>query len=123
MRHILALIIVAGCLVTGSAHAQPAQITMLGVQNVTCGTWTQERQVRSQTSWLLGEWVLGFLSAVNATGHQNNDLLAGKDHNGIYGWIENYCKTFPLQQFPAAVYALLDELQHNGDAHKPGLPR
>jgi hypothetical protein len=113
MRHIRALIIVAGCLVAGSA--QSAKVTLLGPGAAnSCGTWTHERQVGSTKSLLMGVWVLGFLSGANVTGPQNNDLLAATDYAGIYGWIDNYCKAHPLKEFMAAVDALVDELQqHN----------
>jgi hypothetical protein len=60
-------------------------------------------------------WIEGFLSGAAATGVPNlqariNTALRRTDSQGIITWIDNYCRTHPLENITIAVYNLLTEL-------------
>lgn len=58
-------------------------------------------------SWSTQAWVLGYLSAVN-TG--DPDFLKQVDPSAIFAWIDNYCRSKPLDQVVDAANGLVSEL-------------
>jgi hypothetical protein len=86
-----------------------------------CGEWLQYRQsVASQQATsrdvlLLSmekSWIDGFVSGINATqAFGNADLLGSHPGEGMYAWVDNYCRSKPLDNILAASLALAIELK------------
>jgi hypothetical protein len=53
-------------------------------------------------------WLDGFLSA--SVWFRQSNIAEGTDANGIYGWIDGYCTSHPLDQISDAAVSLLGEL-------------
>jgi hypothetical protein len=87
--------------------AQDKDYTVITPSNNSCGSWTQFRSVRAATPY--GYWALGFLSGSNLNIGEV-DFLKGRDADGIYAWIDNYCKANPLEKVTEAVANLAAEL-------------
>lgn len=95
----------AVAMMTGSAEAQPTAgapalgVSMLGVGvGQSCGAWTAARYNRStQQSAANEQWILGFLSGTGyAGGAHGGNPLHGVDADGVWAWIDNYCRNRPL---------------------------
>jgi hypothetical protein len=95
--------------------ASAQQYMVLGEGRATsCGTWQQERRTRSIA--LLGSqaWVLGYVTRANYDGAStgaNANLTAGTDYEGLYAWIDNYCRANPLKNIANAAENLVATLQ------------
>ena len=81
----------------------------IGEGNSSCGAWTLERQQNSVRSTLYATWVLGFVSGQNAD-DSLPDFLKGVDAGAILGWIDNYCRSNPLEKVVGAADSLVVEL-------------
>jgi hypothetical protein len=58
--------------------------------------------------------VLGYVTAINAqvtTGPSPHDVTRGTDAEGLFAWIDNYCRTNPLDTLSRATGSLIDALQ------------
>lgn len=86
--------------IAGAPHQASASVAM-GVGLSSCGSWTAHRH---HPEWAVsiaeGQWVLGFLSALAAArvGDPFNDM----DAEGIWAWIDIYCRENPLKPIGVA---------------------
>jgi hypothetical protein len=55
-------------------------------------------------------WVAGYITAVNRRTPDVYDVLEKTDMDGALLWIENWCRTNPLELFATAVGTLTNEL-------------
>ena len=78
--------------------------TLLGSGAISCGTWIKERQTFMNT--VNGSWVLGYLTKVN----REKGLTLTIDANGLFAWIDNYCRVNPLKQLEDATEELAKQL-------------
>jgi len=85
-----------------------------------CGSWLEARaeRVRLGGRLLLNEselkaWVLGFLSGVALQKSLNNrlDLMGGTETAGLLTWLDNHCRSNPLDNLVQAVMTLVDHLE------------
>jgi len=87
-------------LLTGPVEAAtkgPAKVaTIIGLgASTSCETWTTAR--RDQKASALEQWMLGYLSGMGKVLELKRiDPLRGVDPNGVWTWIDNYCKANPL---------------------------
>jgi hypothetical protein len=44
-------------------------------------------------------WVVGFLSGVGFVGQNGDDPSDGVDADGIWAWIDNYCRAHPIEGY------------------------
>ena len=103
-----ALLLMAGASVPVSAQQQPW--AFVGFGDSSCGSWVDARE--KQTSMFMEVWALGFISGANAfRGQDEKDAVRGTDVKGLYGWIDNYCRSQPLELFANAVNHLAMELK------------
>ena len=56
------------------------------------------------------EWVLGFVSGSNIYAEHPELLPAPIDARAIYAWIDNYCRSNPLDNLYDASFALVKDL-------------
>jgi hypothetical protein len=103
-KKLAALVLLAIC------FARPAaadEVTKLGAgANATCGKWLADRQ--SGNYFSVGNWALGYLSGAAAFSQTLNPL-EGLDSDAVLYWIDNYCRSRPLDQFAVALRAFVDE--------------
>jgi hypothetical protein len=95
--------------------------TIKGSGNDNCGDWLAYRQsvgtqqATSREVMLLSmekSWIDGFVSAINATQHFGSmDLLNARPGEGMYVWVDNYCRSKPLSSILDASIALVSELR------------
>jgi hypothetical protein len=86
--------------------------TVLGPGSQGCGEWVIRRADKDRF-WVqklsIEVWVLGFLSGVS-TDNKGHDILGDVDAESLFLWIDNYCKSNPLQKVESASEALAVEL-------------
>ena len=81
----------AVALLTGSAETADFKAVGLGFSS--CG----------QTAGVYEQWVVGFLSGIGYEGiGQGDDRLAGVGANGVWTWVDNYCRAHPLDRIVTA---------------------
>ncbi len=91
------------------ATGASAEYAVLGPGNRSCGYWEQQR--RTGNAYGLQAWVLGYLTRANYDEGRNRDLTAGTDAQGIFVWIDNYCRANPLKDVAAAAEHLVETLE------------
>jgi hypothetical protein len=104
-------LLMAGAMTSASAQAGTEQINVIGFYNTSCGTWTQARA--NQQSPYMEYWAIGFVSGAHFMRHIEGatGILDGGDAQAIYIWIDNYCRSKPLDAFPQALFVLVTELK------------
>ena len=102
--------------------ADPRLIAGAGAGTVSCGEWLQFRsfeekkgnaQLQLQVNSLRSQsWIDGYLSGVNVTSSGGPDIFASRP-NGVamYVWVDNYCRSKPLDKIAEAADGLIKELQ------------
>ena len=51
------------------------------------------------------QWVLGFLSGIGFSGKDYDNPLRAMDDDGVWGWIDIFCKARPLTNISQAAEA------------------
>jgi hypothetical protein len=91
------------------ATGAEAKYMVLGQGALSCGAWQQERRTSRVGALAAETWVLGYLTRANYD--EQRDLTAGTDAEGIYAWIDNYCRANPLKDLAWAAEFLVVELR------------
>jgi hypothetical protein len=112
----------------GAASAPISPIfaqTIKGSGNDSCGEWLQHRQaIAAQRATnvhvtLLSmeqSWIDGFVSGINATkAYGDVDLLGSHPGEGMYVWVDNYCRSKPLDSILGASISLARELRSQAE--------
>jgi hypothetical protein len=81
--------------------------TVLGSGVSSCGTWLQTRRSGPGASIDLRSWVLGYATRAN----YDESVTTKIDSEGLWAWIDNYCRANPLKQIVDAAEGLAAELQ------------
>jgi hypothetical protein len=89
----------------------PAQsVTIMGSQ-ASCGKWVQQRSLPQHPARAQDEaWIAGYLSGINIAA-SSGDLLRGLDDEAIYSWMDNYCRSHPLEGIADAAEKLIFDLK------------
>lgn len=74
-----------------------------------CGQWItgQSRTTPHQAD---RAWLLGFISGINQDEYYKNALNKISSAHQIFLWMDNFCKTNPLERVSDGVYRLMNEL-------------
>jgi hypothetical protein len=95
------------CAVLASVPAYGAEpVNVIGGSETSCGKWLVNRE--RHVFYLDGMWVLGYASGIAVANKRN--LLQGTDGEGVWAWMDNYCRTHPLENMLAVADALVWEL-------------
>ena len=72
--------------------------TVIGDGIASCGSWTEQRKLKSTKASFMQAWVLGYATAENFSSSEQSDFLehASIDAPGLYGWVDNFCRDNPL---------------------------
>ena len=90
-----------------------AQTMSYGQQDVSCDSWTQDRELDGIRSHQYQAWVTGFISGAEWTSPL---ATADTDAGAIVGWTDQYCAENPLHDLHFAATVLVSELK--GEANK-----
>lgn len=102
-----------------TVHHSDAQIIM-GAGTISCGEWLQFRSAQTNNgnvqqvgAALQAEaWIDGFLSGFNTGKPPGSDLLQSQPNGfALNAWIDNYCRSKPLDAIASAAIALVKDLQ------------
>jgi hypothetical protein len=113
-------VILAAVVLLATGQQSRAQILM-GVGAISCGEWLQFRSAQTsngnvqQISVALQAeaWIDGFLSGFNIGKPPGPDLLQPLPNGfALNAWVDNYCKSKPLDAIGSAAIALVKDLQH-----------
>jgi hypothetical protein len=102
-QRLIIVSLVIAALWAGTANA----VTAIGLGMESCGSWTEAR--RTRTSFGYEQWVVGFMSGV--AGALNDNLFDGKDAQGVWGWVDSYCRAHPLEMLAVATAELINTIQ------------
>jgi hypothetical protein len=102
------LAVTLGLMVSIAAAPDGAdQAVTMGVGNDSCGSWTANRKAHGVREVADISWVVGYLSAAATWGHVNP--LKGTDAEGVWAWMDNYCRAHPLTNIIDAASAFVHE--------------
>lgn len=108
-------------LLAAAIPAQGATVAGAGA-GVSCGRWTAMRHQSAYASTGLEIWVLGFLSGVAIFGADGQDPLATTDAEGVFGSMDDYCRTRPTMPLTDALtaYVITEQyLKRSQGANRP----
>lgn len=108
------LVLTAYLLLAGSMSAEALEWRLIGFGVSSCGKWVSSAEDPMLRLGYLS-WVLGYVSAVNATEARQQRLrldqaLRRTDGDALEIWIANYCQANPLKQLSEGADALIREL-------------
>lgn len=114
MRRALLMTSFAFVIMTSSVEAQSSfKYRVLGPGTSSCGTWLSYRRTEGELTRLYESWILGFLSGVGLTGFETGiSPLNGVDAEGVFAWVDNYCRAHPLEEVHDAGKAFVLEHPH-----------
>ena len=82
-----------------------------GAGAIPCGKWISERATGGHNMALA--WVMGFMSSYNhyvRSSSKRNGVFGEIDHNSIALWMDNYCKSNPLESVYSGSDKLIEEM-------------
>jgi hypothetical protein len=92
-----------------AAQAQPRYVIEPKSNGLSCSTWTITSK-QSYESQVYSKWVFGFISGINLE-NPSGDFLQGRDADGLIAWIDNYCRSNPLNRITQAAVELVKVLR------------
>jgi hypothetical protein len=96
--------LIAGLLVGMLSTTAQAYEVFGDCSSVSCSQWLEDRQSASSEHYADENWVLGFLTGVNAA--TSSTTGSGSDAEGKFAWIDNYCRAHPLELLVGAAERL-----------------
>lgn len=98
-----------------AATAQTLNIWVYSNGTDSCGEWTANR-TRSPDGAMAHielSWVLGWLTGTDAEieGFRRNEHFRHVDSDAVAGWLDNYCRSHPLEPLVQAASALNAKLR------------
>lgn len=92
-----------------TAKSESGMVTVRGAPS--CGDWVAESQNDDKGQITNNRaWLIGFLSGLVIG--SSKDSLIGTDNNSLYLWMDNYCKSHPLEAVSDGGTELFIELMH-----------
>jgi hypothetical protein len=94
----------------------PKQFMVYDAGQRSCGFWLEVRAAREKPQDFrfvqFREWLSGFISAYNYNTHSGTiDVAAGTDREGMYAWLDDFCRNNPTSPFIGAAIKLIEHLQ------------
>jgi hypothetical protein len=103
-----------------AAPAWSATYSIMGIGSESCGSWTQNRE--SNQALQDEGWVLGFITGLGFASAGTVPAIVTTDGNGVFGWLDNYCKANPTTDLVTASAAFWDSpgvISHSAPAPSP----
>jgi hypothetical protein len=82
--------------------------TAFGEGSASCREWTRERQKNTGLGTELTAWVRGYVTGANA--YADTEFLKQTSIDAINQWIDNYCRSRPLEILAQVTDALVNTL-------------
>jgi hypothetical protein len=105
-------LLLLGLMLTFGTPANAANATghiqVYGFGTQSCGAYSQARQ--QPAAWDAGDftsWLGGYISATNHRLLNTYDVAGHTDFKGLLGWLDNYCRANPTENFAGAAEALV----------------
>jgi hypothetical protein len=100
-----------------SADAQPTLYEILSNGQDSCGEFLMGDMSRQMIDV---EWMLGFISGVNSRASAGDRMVGQsvRDIEAIPAWVQQYCRSHPLNYMPGAAEALRSELSKREDGRQ-----
>ena len=117
MKRLLLAAVIVG-LFAGTAGAADAKhegnYAVIGLGLNSCDSWASARLTPQATlAFAEGQWVLAFLSGVGFMGGDTgNNPLNGIDAQGVWAWIDDYCRVHPSEKIAQAAAAFIRAHPH-----------
>ncbi len=108
-RRVLCIVTLLLAAYLSDAQAQPRYVIEPKSNGLSCSTWTNTSK-QSYESQAYSKWVFGFISGINLE-NPSGDFLQGRDADGLIAWIDNYCRSNPLNRITQAVVELVTVLR------------
>jgi hypothetical protein len=89
------------------ASVAVAQQSVIGLGASSCLFWTGQRNAKASFSW--EQWLLGYVSGAGAP---EIPLLKDPDGEAVLAWIDEYCRSHPLDQLGVAGHAYVVAHSH-----------
>jgi hypothetical protein len=106
------LVMLAAAMLTAATvqvWSQESSAMLIGFGTSSCGTWRQVN--RASSEWFgIWNWVLGYVSGQNFA-RTGNDFLKQTDADAIIAWMDDYCRSHPLEKVVTGANNLVTELQ------------
>jgi hypothetical protein len=83
--------------------------TVIGIGSGDCGSWINN-EINPIVASSQITWILGFLSALDATRPDGIDILAGQSAAGIERAVHNYCVAHPIGWIEDAAFDIANQL-------------
>jgi hypothetical protein len=97
-----------------STSAQPQKTMVWDFGLISCGLWLEirARNDASDVRFVQGrEWISGFITAYNWYERPvGGNISAGTDREGMYAWLDKYCRENPTTLVAFAVTKLIEHL-------------
>lgn len=102
MKKINAVLLVVGLLVSTEVYSAP--VVYFGV--ISCGSWSAARANKMEAVYRA--WLDGYVSGIAV--ESNKNILSQTDSESLALWMDNYCKSNPLESLSSGGYKLSVEL-------------
>jgi hypothetical protein len=109
MRKLLLALALLG--VTLPAAAAERQKTYAVYMTIPCEAFTQERWEPQGVRYKqIQAWISGYITAYNGWEADTHDILGGSSVSNVESWVEDYCRTHPLNNLSNAMAELISGL-------------
>ncbi len=109
--------IVALILLAAAPAAHAAEVTTYGTGLMSCEAYLNARETDAADDVNFIDWLVGYLSGVNATSTRRNNVLGAADVREAMERLENLCQARPHVQFAAAAGVLITAGSATPGAH------
>jgi hypothetical protein len=110
MRKLLLALLLLGA--GAPAVAADDQNTYVVYMTITCEAFTAARWDQQGVRYKQIEaWISGYVTAYNGWQVDTHDILGGTNVPTAESWVENYCRSHPLDNLSNAMEGLVQELQ------------
>ena len=86
----------------------PAKAAVTIIGSPSCGGWTEGRVKKGAASLRIETWLIAYMSGMAVI--SNRDILLNIDNQSIYLWMDNWCRTNPLEGVSQGGSRLFHEL-------------
>jgi hypothetical protein len=108
MKAHAAVVVFTAALLAGSAAVlSQDERKVYGAGTTPCARWTEWRTGNSSEWFVPGQWMLGFVSAVN---QYSKAIPAQVDARSMAAQVDAYCRTYPEDDVSDATRALVEVL-------------
>jgi hypothetical protein len=108
MRAKAAAVLAAVALLCGSvALSSQDSRRVYGAGTTPCAQWTEARDADANSWFVMGQWILGYVSAVNQF---SKETPAQVEASAMARQVDAYCRTYPQDDISDAARALVELL-------------